>query len=112
MLFGIFSESEVLAVAIRHSVVIWHPFRYKEWLEQKKQEDARQHALEAERQRLKELQLQEKKKQSDEAFNKWVASISNRPRSIPHTYARCDGAITGKSLSGNTVCAGPERGVT
>ena len=70
--------------------------RYQEWIEQKKKADAIQHALEVERQKLKELELSEKKEKSDAAFQAWLEKSAQRDRPRPHSYAKCDGALTGK----------------
>ena len=72
------------------------PFnRYQEWIEQKKKTDELQHALEVEQQKLKELELKDKKEKSDAAFKSWLEKSMQRVRSAPHSYAKCDGTITG-----------------
>lgn len=68
-------------------------------MDQKKKADALQHALEIERQKLKELELKDKKEKSDSAFKAWLEKSAQRDKPRPHSYAKCDGAITGKKLN-------------
>ncbi|XP_067931691.1 coiled-coil domain-containing protein 34-like [Watersipora subatra] len=69
--------------------------KYHEWLEQKKKTDALRHALEIEQQKLKELELSDKKEKSDAAFKSWLEKSFQRAKTIPSSYAKSDGAITG-----------------
>ena len=72
--------------------------RYHEWLEQKKKTDALRHALEIEQQKLKELELCDKKEKSDAAFKSWLEKSFQRAKTIPSSYAKSDGAITGSFI--------------
>ncbi|KAF6031102.1 hypothetical protein EB796_010578 [Bugula neritina] len=69
--------------------------RYNDWLEQKRKTAALAMALEKEQQKLKELELKEKKEKSDEAFQAWLKKVGPRMKTVPHSYAKCDGAVTG-----------------
>lgn len=74
-------------------------------MEEKRKTEASRHALELQQQRLRELELKEKKEKSDEAFKAWLESTAQRTKSLPHSYAKCDGAITGECrLSTTTGC--------
>lgn len=70
--------------------------RYSEWLEEKGRAAALHRSLELEQQRLKEEELREKKERSDAAFLKWLEKSSSRAKPNHHTYAKCDGMLTGK----------------
>jgi len=72
--------------------------RYNDWLEQKRKTAALAMALEKEQQKLKELELKEKKEKSDEAFQAWLKKVGPRMKTVPHSYAKCDGAVTGSCV--------------
>lgn len=78
--------------------------RFKEWLQQKRKTESINRALEVEKNKLRELELKEKKEKSDQAFANWLQHISMRQKTKACTYVTCDGMLKGIVDQQSSLC--------